>query len=71
MRKFYKVKNYGFSLTRIWRILQNSRLEWEIGFEKYYRKYSWSEFNRERILNKMEPTSLITFRNSFYEPTND
>ena len=67
MRKFYKTKKFGYKPSRIWFILEEPKFSWVNGDEKYYRRYSWSEFNRIRILFKMKPTSLFDYRRTFYD----
>lgn len=67
----YKIKKYGYRPLRLYEVLEKYRFKWENHSKKFYRSYSWSEFNRARISKKMKPTSLITFRNTFYGSTND
>ena len=65
MRKFYKIKNYGYRPLRLYEILKRHRFKWENHSIKFYRSYSWSEFNRNRISKKMTPISLLYYRKIF------
>lgn len=72
--KFTRIKQFGYTPRRIFDFLENHRWGWMNGIEKFYRNYSWSEFNKRRILRKRKPITLRRYRKtrqSFYYKLNN